>query len=239
MSFTRYLAGATVLLSFSASSAFATLITFDDLDADYRLLPPWSDTYPDDALDDDGSVLVGRPLTDQYVGLGLSFGTGDRNDIASGQSSASGAALVNREDVVVSGPNAVSSHYSHDGLRFWFVGDNRPDYLSFYVSAPSGGAMTVYVTESGGAVQEMQLGYTVDDDGLEFTDTPLKHQVEFFSEGFESVYLSNFYGHRSTPVYMDNLYFGAAPVSAPASLPLLLVGMAGVLARRRWKPVHS
>ncbi len=179
-----------------------------------------------------GSVWTSRPLTDQYVDLGVSFGTGDLNEIAAYQASESGAGLITREDVVVSGPNAVGSHYTYDGLRFSFVGDERPEYLSFYASAPSG-AMTVYVREMDGTTQELRLGWSLESGEFEYTERPMKQKVEFLSEGIESVHLSNFYGHRTTPVYMDDLYFGAVPVSAPGSLPVLFAGLAGLLVVRR------
>lgn len=182
MNVTRYLVGAGVLLSFCATPVFATLIDFDDLPADYQLMPPWSYEYPDDMWEDDGSVWTSRPLTDQYVDLGVSFGTGDLNEIAAYQASESGAGLITREDVVVSGPNAVGSHYTYDGLRFSFVGDERPEYLSFYASAPSG-AMTVYVREMDGTTQELRLGWSLESGEFEYTERPMKQKVEFLSEG--------------------------------------------------------
>lgn len=240
MNITRYLVGAGVLLSFCTTPAFATLIDFDDLPADYQLMPPWSYDLPSDMWETDHSVWTSRPLTDQYVDLGVSFGTGDLNEIAASQSSESGAGLVTRDDVVVSGPNAVGSHYTYDGLRFSFVGDERPQYLSLYVSAPSG-AMSVTVNETGGTRQLLNLGYSYEDGEFQYTERPMKHKVEFFSHGIESVRLGNFYGHRTTPVYMDDLYFGAAPVSAPASLPVLVAGLAGLLVvrRARRKPFNT
>lgn len=233
----RYLAGAVLILWGSAAPALATLVDFDDLPAAYHLLPPWSNSYPDDALEPDGSYWAGRPLTDQYIDLGLSFGTGDLNEIAAAQYSESGAALISgefgRDEVIVSGPNAVSSHYSYEGLRFWFVGDDAPDYLSFYASAPAG-AMTVYITDSSGATHRIPLGWSLESGEFEYTKTPIKQKVEFASDlGIDSVWLSNFYNHRSTPVYMDDLYFGSVPVSAPAALPVMLIGLAGFLAGRR------
>lgn len=41
------------------------------------------------------------------------------------------------------------------------------------------------------------------------------------------VEISNFYGHRSTPIFMDDLYFTAS-VPEPGTLSLLLGGMIGV-----------
>lgn len=216
-----------ILCFFSSTSASATLITFDGLPALYKLNPPWTHQYDPDA----DEVWVNRPLTDQYLHLGLSFGEGDLNEIALAQRSDSGAALTTAEEVVVSGPNAVSSQYAHDGLRFSFVEGSQPEYLSLFVSAPAG-AMTVLIQEVGGTTQELRLGWTIEDDEFRYTETPMKERVEFFSSGIESVWLSNFFGHRSTPVYMDDLYFGPLPVPEPASLPMLILGLAGLFSLR-------
>ncbi len=82
MKSTRLITNIAVLYVFSSSAALATLITFDDLPARYQLHPPWSHQYDPDAEE----VWVNRPLTDQYLHLGLSFGEGDLNQTALGRS---------------------------------------------------------------------------------------------------------------------------------------------------------
>lgn len=225
------LTSATIACLFSSTSALATLVTFDDLPALYHVPPEWALEYEPDP----DEVWVNRPLTDQYLHLGLSFGEGDPNEIYATQFSASGAGLTTEtpdDEVVVSGPNAIASVYAHDGLRFWFVGDKKPEYVSFIASAPTG-AMTATIYEVGGTTQELNFGWIVIDGEFHYTEPPIKQKIEFLSAGIESVWLSDFFQHRSTTVYMDNLYFGPVPVPEPASLPVLMLGLAG-LASMRW-----
>ncbi len=223
------------LLAVLAGPASATLITFDDV-APYHWLIPESEMSLGEAIE--YGYAGATPLTDQYAHLGLSFGEGEPDHIVYEQSSDSGAAISTFDEVVVSGPNAVSSQYYHDGLHFWFVGDDRPEYLSFYTSAPNGGAMSIYVYETGGTTQELRLGWHIVDGEFAYTERPMKQKVEFFSDGIEEVWISNFTNHRTTPVYMDDLYFAAGQaVPEPTSFSLLLSGAFG-LGLVAWRRRH-
>lgn len=218
------------LMPFLAAPASATLITFDDLEP-YHWLVSESEMSFNEAVE--LGYVQPTPLTNQYEHLGVSFGEGDPAQIAEQEFGNWGAAISTDDEAVVSGPNAIASYYEPGSFQFRFVGDELPDYVSFYVTARPG-PMSASVTGADGSSQRTQLGYYIEDEEIFFTETPTRKKVEFFGEDLESVYVGSLYGHRSTPVFLDNLYFGAVPVPEPASMPMLLAILAGLMFRRRF-----
>lgn len=219
----------------SVAPVSATLITFDDLSPEYWLDPESSDPDPWGSGD-----VVPTPLSDQYEHLGVSFGPGSVDGVARGTESNWGAAVSTFADAVVSPSNAVTSFYQYapdtpGNFSFQFIGDELPDYVSFYVTARPE-TMNVWVTEEDGDEQTVQLGYEIVDGDITFTEFADRTKIEFWGIDFKSVLLSNPYSHRSTPVYMDDLYFeNLTSVAEPGTLPLALSGLLGlgILASRR------
>lgn len=221
----------------SAAPVSATLITFDDLSPEYWLVPEGSVEEPWD----DGAV-VPTPLSTQYEHLGVSFGEGSVDGVARHLESNWGAAVSTFADAVVSPSNAVTSFYQYapdvpGKFSFQFIGDELPDYVSFYVTARPE-TMNVLVTQDDGVEQHVQLGYEIVDEDIVFTEFSDRTKLEFRGTDFRSVTLLNPYGHRSTNVFMDDLYFeNLTPVPEPGSLPLALAGLLGfgVMGYRRFR----
>lgn len=221
------------LAVFTLAPAHATLIDFEDLpvyrwqDLGYEYEQDWSYAW-------DYGLVNYTPLTTQYEHLGVIFGEGDLDEIAFGNESNWGAGMTAYPDAVVSGTNAIMSVYHPGYFSFRFVGDDLPEYVSFYVTSRPG-PMYVTITDASGAYQQQTIGYVIDGDDFYFTDeVPVRMKLEFFGSDLEQVRIGTLYEHRTTVVYLDDLYFGAAPlpVSGPGSLALLLAGLAGLMTRR-------
>lgn len=224
--------GAPLLLVAVAPPAIATLITFDDIPAIHRSPPPGYEDYPDYTPDDD--ELFPMPLTDQYAHLGVSFGTGNPDDIVRGIGGNSGGAAVSLYDpALVSPPQAIHDFYGPD-MSFSFIGDELPGYVSFNVTGTDGvGIWATAYDANGTQISDLRSdGWW----GAPELSTPAVpgQLLEFEADNIKTIRLGNLYYRRSM-THLDNLYFTTTrPVSAPASWPLLGLGMLALgLARYR------
>lgn len=216
--------GASCLLFFLTTPVSATLITFDDLPSRYQPNPP----YTSDA----DSESVPMPLTNQYEHLGVLFGEGDLDAIARSRESNWGAAVFDYEYAAVSSPNVIGSFYQPGSMSFRFVDDELPDYVSFYVTSRPG-PMDVSIYDNNGLLHHETLGYKNVDGELVYLDYEPRHFLEFSGNDIKEVHLATIYGHGTTAVYLDNLFFtNTSEVPEPGTLGLFLAGLMGVGASR-------
>lgn len=225
MQFIKSLTG-TALILFT-SSALATLITFDDLPERYP--PNWQD-HPDYGTDFE--IVRPMPVTNQYDHLGVNFGSGDLDDIVVGSGNPGGAAISRSEDAAVSPPQAIFDFYG-PGMVFTFIGDELPNYVSFYVTGVDGvGILATAWDDTGAIVADLRSdGWW----GLPEWSTPAVPQqlMEIEGQNIQKIYVGNFYDQRGM-TYLDNLYFGdARPIPEAATWSLLLTGLLGIIVRRR------
>lgn len=236
MGFAQHLSAAFVLVAIGASPAFATLITFDDVPAIHRVPPPGYQDYPDYIPEYDDE-LYAMPLTDQYEHLGISFGSGDPDDIVRGTTGHGGAAVSTYELALVSPPQAVHDLYG-PSMSFTFIGDDLPGYVSFNVTGHEG----VGVWASAYNADGIQVGSRRSDGwwGEPEWSSPAKpgQLLEFDASNIKTVWLGNLYSRRGY-THMDNLYFAnTRPVTEPASW-LLLPAVIGLWGLSRLKRGHA
>lgn len=214
MRYSRHLVA--VLLSLTASSAFATLITFDDLPANIDI--------PE--LNNAG-ITTPMPLTTQYEHLGVSFGEGDPELVARGEAWNDGAAITDYGDAVVSGTNAIMDFYG-PGMSFTFIGDQLPGYVSFNVTGTDGVGIGASAFDADGA----RIA-NVHSDGWwgtpELSTPPVPRQLlEFEADNIARIQLYNLFARRGG-TQLDNLYFSdTRPVPETAAWPLLTLAMLGL-----------
>lgn len=222
------------ILLLCALPAFATLITFDDIPAMY---PPGGEDDPD--YDPAYGNLHPMPVTDHYEHLGVSFGTGDLDEIVAGNVDHGGAAVSRYDEALVSKPHAISDFYG-PGLSFNFVGDELPGYVSFHVTGATGVGITAIAYDDTGAVITILRsdGWW----GLPELSTPAIpwQLMEIEGENIKTISVGNYYSRREM-TYLDNLYFSnARPVPEASSWYLLMTGLLGLaVMRTRARPGPS
>lgn len=204
------------------SSAFATLITFDDLPERYP--PNWQD-HPDYGTDFE--IVNPMPVTNQYDHLGVNFGSGSPDEVIVGAGLPGGAAVVRAEDAAVSPPHAIFDYYG-PGMVFTFIGDELPNYVSFYVTGVDGvGILARAWDETGAMVVDLRSdGWW----GLPEWSTPAVPQqlMEIEGRNIQKIYVGNAYDQRGM-TYLDNLYFSdTRPVPEAGTWAVLLTGLFGL-----------
>jgi hypothetical protein len=159
--------------------------------------------------DDPTIGFADQPVTDQYAAQGVVFSMGYLKGGETGP----------QDQYLLGGP-----------VMGVFFTDVLPRHVSFDFSSAAFGGAFVDAYGPDGFLGQITTGGDLSQPTQGFLDV----HASFSSPGGISYLGFDNYYHLRTPVYLDNLYYGAiAPVPEPASGVLMGAGLAGLLAWRR------